>query len=330
MTAVILVGGPGGAGSSTAAARLADALAATGASVGVAGGDPEFGASTRTGPGCVVLRPEPSAPSELHDLSRAYGVDGLIPALDELTSGGIAGAIWALTDQVDAGVLDHVVVDVGSALRSLHVTVRTLAGAASRAQGLNPGWLRSARPLGALGLAGLGGPRMAESARAVAARVDRLAALIGDAPSVVIHSGDTRADDRTRAVARAVVLGSGRLGAVHGVPGEALRDRLRAYTVPVVTELDATLLPILADPPRQPVLSGGPKDPRVIWRVPLPFNEIDEVEVDRIGDSLMVRVGASRRLFNLPSLLARHTAHGTRVRQGMLEVAFTPTQKARP
>lgn len=333
MTSVVLVGGSATADCSTVAADLADSLARTGATVGVADGDPEFGAgSLLREPGCVVLHPGAAARSELHDLTRAYGVERVLPALDELTSGGIAGAIWALPDQVAAGVLDHVIVDVAAALRSLHVTLRALAAATNNAQGLNPGWLRAVRPLGAHALAGVGGVAMAQSARAVATRVDRLVRLVCDAPAVIVHAGDSRRDERTRAVARAIVLGGGRLGAVHGAPGTRLSDQLRAYGVPVVAEVSPHLLSLSTSvgPPREPELVGGPKDDRVIWRIPLPFNEIDDIEVDRVGDALLVQVGASRRIFELPSLLTRHTAHGTRVRQGMLEVAFAPTQEARP
>lgn len=330
MTSVVLVGGPGGAGSSTVAARLADALARDGAAVGVSAADPEFGAGALvTEPRCVVLEPRAAVSDELLELTRAYGVGPLLPSLSELSSGGVAGAIWALPDQVDAGVLDHVVVDAGAALRSLHVTVRALASATGHAQSLNPGWLRTARPLGALGLATGGGARMAQAARALATRVDRLSALISASPVLLIHPAAGDPDARTAALARAVVLGGGRLGGVLGNPGDDLADRLAAYGVPVLATIDAGLPALLADPPASPDVVGGPGDDRVLWRTPLPFNRIDDVEVDRVGDSLAVQVGSTRRLFTLPSLLARYSAHGVRVRQGMLEVAFTPTEEAR-
>ncbi len=330
MTQVVLVGGPGGAGSSTAAAALADSLASAGSTVAVRAADPEFGATTLVTDAVEILPAAVDlARDELASLVRGQVADLVLPAVQELTVGGVVGALWDLPEQVAGESFDHVVIDVGSGLRTLHSAVRPLRDATARAQGFGPGWARSARPLQALALGSAS--RSVDAVRALATRSDSVAAIVRSAATVVVHGSHPRADDRTRAMARAVVLGGGRLAAVHPAPGadvgDSLRAELGAYGVPVLgADLDPSAF---ADPAREPELVGGPKDDLVVWRVPLPFNTIDDVEVDRVGDALVVSAGTARGLYDLPSLLSRYGAHGTRVRHGMLEVAFIPDQEAR-
>ena len=56
----------------------------------------------------------------------------------------------------------------------------------------------------------------------------------------------------------------------------------------------------------------------------LPFAGRDELRLGRVGDELVVTVGAQRRVLVLPSALRRCTVSGAALRDGRLAVDFTP------
>jgi arsenite-transporting ATPase len=59
-----------------------------------------------------------------------------------------------------------------------------------------------------------------------------------------------------------------------------------------------------------------------VLRIALPFAQLQDVELARHGEELVVTVGSYRRLLALPAALARHQVAGARVEDGSLQVRF--------
>jgi arsenite-transporting ATPase len=68
----------------------------------------------------------------------------------------------------------------------------------------------------------------------------------------------------------------------------------------------------------------------VVLDVDLPFTARDELELGRIGDELLVRVGPYRRALVLPDALRRRSVSGATLRDGRLSVTFTDALSAGP
>ncbi|MFH8569605.1 ArsA family ATPase [Streptomyces sp. NPDC017993] len=62
----------------------------------------------------------------------------------------------------------------------------------------------------------------------------------------------------------------------------------------------------------------------LVWRVPLPGAERDTLGLVRRGDEIVVSAGRFRRIRTLPSALRRCTVSGAGLRDGVLEIRFTP------
>ncbi|MEU8823756.1 ArsA-related P-loop ATPase [Streptomyces sp. NPDC048636] len=62
----------------------------------------------------------------------------------------------------------------------------------------------------------------------------------------------------------------------------------------------------------------------LLWRLPLPGAERDALALVRRGDELIVTVGSFHRVLSLPSALRRCTVSGAGLRDGALQVRFTP------
>ncbi|MEV0369429.1 ArsA-related P-loop ATPase [Streptomyces sp. NPDC050636] len=62
----------------------------------------------------------------------------------------------------------------------------------------------------------------------------------------------------------------------------------------------------------------------LVWRVPLPGAERDALGLVRRGDEIVVTVGRFRRIRTLPSALRRCTVSGAGLRDGVLDIRFTP------
>ncbi|MGI5351927.1 ArsA family ATPase [Streptomyces sp. CA-250714] len=65
-------------------------------------------------------------------------------------------------------------------------------------------------------------------------------------------------------------------------------------------------------------------DGKLVWHLPLPGAERDELELVRRGDELTVGVGPYRRVLPLPSALRRCRVSGAGLKGGVLSVRFTP------
>lgn len=65
------------------------------------------------------------------------------------------------------------------------------------------------------------------------------------------------------------------------------------------------------------------KNGDVTMRFPLPFTEKEDVDLGRVDDELLIRVGAYRRVVLLPDSLRRRQVTGAELREGVLRVAFS-------
>ncbi|MGP3951031.1 ArsA family ATPase [Streptomyces sp. 7N604] len=62
----------------------------------------------------------------------------------------------------------------------------------------------------------------------------------------------------------------------------------------------------------------------LVWRLPLPCAERDELDLVRRGDELVLTVGPFRRIMPLPSALRRCSVSGAALADGELRIRFTP------
>ncbi|MDF3288561.1 ArsA family ATPase [Streptomyces silvisoli] len=63
---------------------------------------------------------------------------------------------------------------------------------------------------------------------------------------------------------------------------------------------------------------------QLVWRLPLPGATRDTLDLVRRGDEVVVDAGRFRRIMRLPSALRRCTVTGAALRDGALQVRFTP------
>ncbi|SER35370.1 arsenite-transporting ATPase [Streptomyces qinglanensis] len=71
-------------------------------------------------------------------------------------------------------------------------------------------------------------------------------------------------------------------------------------------------------------------DGRLVWHLPLPGADRDELELVRRGDELTVGVGPYRRVLPLPSALRRCRVSGAGLKGGVLGVRFAPDPELWP
>ncbi|MFF8282616.1 ArsA family ATPase [Streptomyces albus] len=71
-------------------------------------------------------------------------------------------------------------------------------------------------------------------------------------------------------------------------------------------------------------------DGKLVWHLPLPGAERNELELVRRGDELTVGVGPYRRVLSLPSALRRCRVTGAGLKAGILGVRFTPDPELWP
>ncbi len=315
---LFLVGGPGGSGASTWAARVADDLAGReGSSVAVVATDPVFGAGRLvTEPGCVPASAPAEIPDPLAAAARSWRVDPFV--VDQLL-GRLDGlpVLWQLPDLLDR--FDRVVVDAGSLLPKVLLTAHLLPWALDEVGPLHGGWLRATRPVTALAMGtGAIGRAGAEQLGRIVDRAAQLSELVLAPQTAVLLTGDSAPSKQLHAAA-GVSLAQARLGATLGE-----RDHPGLAQVPAWTELEPGWPDRLASPGRDVEIHGTAKDGDLVWRIPLPFNSFQDVELEQSGTALVVGVHDHRRTFVLPSLFARHVARSARLRHGILEVTFEP------
>ncbi|MEU6401751.1 ArsA-related P-loop ATPase [Streptomyces sp. NPDC046985] len=77
-------------------------------------------------------------------------------------------------------------------------------------------------------------------------------------------------------------------------------------------------------PVRWPVADQTAEDGVLVWRIPLPGAERDELELVRRGDELVLAAGPFRRIVPLPSVLRRCAVDGAALREDELRIRFAP------
>lgn len=332
---LILVAGPGGSGSTTAAALTALQVAAQRQSETVlVSADPLAGQILTgtehpdgdSGPrnGVRLRRAEPDGDATaLLDLLDALpgGAAGDLLDASELSSLPGAAEIWLLLAVADELRADRaaVVVDAGSALPQLLRIPEALALLADR---LLPAPLRLLQAL-----------RRGSPGAAAAGTVDRLLGRL-----LAVHSALT-----DPALCRFLVVAGGTgmrrqltrrlalLSALYGQaarqldlprePAEPVGDRLAelARRSPPAWEGAADLERVGpdADPIRGP-------DGEWHWRIALPGARRDELDLSRSGDDLLLTVVGHTRRVELPSVLTRCTVLGAQHTDAGLLVRFAP------
>lgn len=87
---------------------------------------------------------------------------------------------------------------------------------------------------------------------------------------------------------------------------------------------DAAPRPPLPDTDPWTVEDRRATDGVLLWRVPLPGADREGLGLVRRGDEIVVTVGRFRRIRTLPSALRRCTVSGAGLRDGVLDIRFTP------
>ncbi|GAA4048301.1 ArsA family ATPase [Streptomyces shaanxiensis] len=93
-------------------------------------------------------------------------------------------------------------------------------------------------------------------------------------------------------------------------------DDLAALAVPAVNGTSSTV--------EWPVTDRLADDGVLVWSIPLPGAERDELDLIRRGDELVVTAGQFRRIVPLPSALRRCGVDGAALRDGELRIRFAP------
>ncbi|KNX36954.1 hypothetical protein [Luteipulveratus halotolerans] len=331
---LVLVAGPGGAGSSTTAAALATVAVARGRTVGLLDLAPSYGARDHLAPGqpapaLVEARPTTDGPSArtLRDLLDGVGLDPrLVDEVASLPGADLVGALVAAAHHAERA--DLVVVDAGARTLDLCVMADRLPWLTGRVLPAHRGWLASARPLVATAL-GRWWPGEALSTQLHAAH--ETAALVQQsvARSVAVLVRPQHGRERARSFEVGLAL--------HGVEVRAVLD-------PQAPTGDERAIPVSPDEPLPTErlierIERGPGRGREclaadgedwLWRIPLPHLRSRDVTVRRTGDDLVIEAVGVRRVAVLPTALRRCRARAAVVRDQTLEVRFVPDQQETP
>lgn len=325
---LLLVAGPGGAGSTSLAARTALECASRGERVALldldlyagactlvrdaeagAGAAPDLlGAGVRTGgPGVDLAR-------EVTDL---FGLERrLVEEAAQLPGHQLVAALVTIAETVAAQGHDLVVVDAGSRAVELCAAGEQLPWLLSRLLPAQRGWLATVRPVVAMTLGNRWPGERASMATAAARNriLEARDALRAGAAVVVAPSDEELGVGRRTARVRVGL-------ALHDIAEAAVVGR-DADTTLVLEAFAAT------EPARGPMLEPDGED--WLWRTTLPLLRSRDVQVRRTGDDLVVEAAGARRVAALPSSLRRCRASGAVVRDGILEVRFVPDQQEQP
>lgn len=318
---VVLVGGPGGAGSSTTAALLADHLAGAGRGVTVLDSDAYDGAGARcTNPS--VQRVDASRRTHSDAVGRLVEALGdsadLVDAVRDTDTASAVQLLWSIPP--DAGPEHTVVIDAGSTAPEVARLARALPTTMRRLSRLGSGWLRTARPL----LAAVGGRRS------------------GPAVLSQLQSGSHRA----RAIRNAVCGGTGgallvagdsgktaRIGVGIGLSGVRVRgvvglDETTERALPGVQRLGAVTELLSADWETAPPLwiFADAETEGYRMRMALPLKDFRDLKLRWAAHSLTLSACGHRSVLELPSALQRCRPSGAQLRDGMLEVVFRPIE----
>jgi arsenite-transporting ATPase len=93
-------------------------------------------------------------------------------------------------------------------------------------------------------------------------------------------------------------------------------DDLTALAVPAVNPVTV--------PVEWPVTDRIAEDGVLVWHIPLPGAQREDLDLIRRGDELLITAGPFRRIVPLPSALRRCTVAGAGLRDGELRIRFAP------
>ncbi|HET9381683.1 MAG TPA: ArsA-related P-loop ATPase [Streptomyces sp.] len=79
-----------------------------------------------------------------------------------------------------------------------------------------------------------------------------------------------------------------------------------------------------------PVTDRAADDGTLVWHIPLPGAERDDLDLERRGDEIVVTAAPFRRIVPLPSALRRCTVEGASLREGELRIRFAPDPRMWP
>lgn len=304
---LVLVGGPGGAGTSRATASLADRLARTGRRVAVADLDPFHGASARLEDAAVeVLAPTTGeAAGQVGAALDRVGLDPRVATeIATLPGTDVAELLHRLTMASGRPDLDLVLVDLGSRILDVITVAGRLPWLATHLLRAQRGWLSTVRPRTASLLNRWPGADGHVTAQRFAHRAQAWADLVQRADPLLVAD---RSDPRLRRLQLGLALHE--LPTPSGVTAERMSEW---------TDL----------PSPEPALPAAfvERGDGWAWRLALPGLRSQELRVDRSGDDLALEVLGVRRLVSLPTAMRRFRTAGARVATGHLEITFVPEE----
>lgn len=317
---VLLVAGPGGAGASTVAAALADRLAADGRAVTVLDDDPYDGAGARCRQASVVRGPEHQE-ADRHALSAVWDSLGaaaeLLDPLRQTLTASTLQLLWSLP--LDHGADHTVIVDSGTRGPELARLARTLPGTLLRMSRLVPAWLRGGRPvLSAIGVARPHAVLLTHLQEAARRSRALRHAVCGASGGALLVAGEAA---KTARLGVGIALSGVHLRGVVGL-GDDVDDallpgvpRLRADASPPTLWTD-TGLPVRIEPEHS---TEGYR-----LRMLLPLHDFRQLRLRWAGHSVTLSACGHRSVLELPSALQRCHPSSARLRDGMLDVAFSP------
>lgn len=318
MASVVLVGGPGGAGSTSETVRLARAAQEAGADVRVLDLDAWNGVRSAD-PSLPVLDPPSGVVPELAELIDLVGLDARLPEeLLHLPGISLARSLSAVGA---AGRLPGpLLVDCGAALIDLLELADRLPWVVRAVQPAHQGWLRTARPVTALAGAGWPAAQGASAMRRVGSAVCTWRDQLSTA--VVVLRGAPE-DPRRRRFEVAARLFGLVVAADEPEPWRLARDAADPLPEgPVPLARAGELSPVDAGAGQ-----GAPRDGSWHFRMPIGPASASELSLARGQDAVMLEVLGMRRILGLPNTLDRHRISSASVRDGMLGLRFDPIEQ---
>lgn len=320
---VLVVAGPGGAGSSTMAAGIADHLAAAGRPVTVLDNDPYTGARSRCAEAIPAAGPAAApAASKTVDLQSLLSVLGdsaeVVEPLRHTDTAAALRLLWSIP--VEASDEHIVVVDAGSNGPDLARLARMLPASLLQLSRVSSKWLRTARPFAAAVGGKLPGPELLRQVQDSAERARAIRnAVCGGSGGALLVGGDPGKTARIGVgVALSGVLVRGVVGLENG-PEDLLPGVPR-----VASPADWLASDWDTQPPVQIV--ADMTDEGYQMRMPLPLSDFRELKLRWSGHSLTLAATGHQSVLDLPSVLQRCRPSSASLRDGMLDVAFRPTR----
>lgn len=325
----VLVAGPGGAGSSTYAASLAQAYAARDRPVLLIGTDPCDDATSMVGATAGPLRLATigdALPGREPGFAALLDLVGLDTRLSEELGLLSESTAFRLLRHLatNVGPDETVVIDAGSRAVDLIRLAGALPWILRRLAPAQRGWLGSSRPLLASALGtrwpGEGLTQVVEEAALHAATAQEI--LLGARSAVVVVAGDAPAA-KTRRVVVGLALNSASVTATIGSAARTATDPVNwtpdRCIAAQIDDLDAR-----ARATRIGDISWERDAENYVWRMPMPSVTSHELELSMVQDDLVLHALGHRSVIPMPTVLRRCRPQDARVRDAVLTIRFVP------